>query len=94
MYVQPFDYATISSNFSESVSSTTAVWQPRSEAFHRQLRRVTMIKDSLTSDMALMKLLFLVQGDVTAKRRKPMHNWNRILSELAIFYDERLHLDL
>ena len=64
------------------------------EAFHRQLRRVTKTKGSFTSDTALMKLLFLVQRDVTAKWQKPMHNWNRILSQLAILYDDRLRLDL
>ena len=64
------------------------------EAFHRQLRRVTKTKGSFTSDMALMKLLYLVQNDVTAKWKKPMHNWNRILSELAVLYDDRLRLDL
>lgn len=64
------------------------------EAFHRQLRRVTKTKGSFTSDTALMKLLFMVQRDVTAKWQKPMHNWNRILSQLAILYDDRLRLDL
>ena len=29
-----------------------------------------------------MKLLFLVQRDVTSEWKKPMHNWNRILSQL------------
>lgn len=64
------------------------------EAFHRQLRRVTKTKGSFTSDTALMKLLYLVQKDVTAKWQKPMHNWNRVLAQLAIIYDERLRLDL
>lgn len=64
------------------------------EAFHRQLRRVTKTKGSFTSDTALMKLLYLVQRDVSAKWKKPMHNWNRILSQLAILYDDRLRLDL
>ena len=64
------------------------------EAFHRQLRRVTKSKGSFTSDTALMKLLYLVQRDVTAKWKKPMHNWNQILAQLAILYDDRLRLDL
>jgi len=64
------------------------------EAFHRQLRRVTKTKGSFTSDTALMKLLFLVQRDITSKWQKPMHNWNQILGELAIVYDDRLRLDL
>lgn len=63
------------------------------EAFHRQLRKVTKTKGSFTSDSALMKLLYLVQKDVTSKWRRPMHNWNQILAELAIYYDERLKLD-
>ena len=64
------------------------------EAFHRQLRRVTKTKGSFTSDTALLKLLYLVQRDVTGKWRKPMHNWNRILAQLSVLYEERLRLDL
>lgn len=64
------------------------------EAFHRQLRKVTKTKGSFTSEGALMKLLFFVQRDVTAKWQKPMHNWNQILSQLSVLYDERLKLDL
>jgi len=64
------------------------------ENFHRQLRKVTKTKGSFTSDGALMKLLYLVQKDITAKWQKPMHNWNRILSQLSVLYDDRLQLDL
>ena len=64
------------------------------ENFHRQLRKVTKSKGSFTSDNALLKLLFLVQKDITAKWTKPMHNWNRVLSQLSILYDDRLRLDL
>lgn len=64
------------------------------EAFHRQLRKVTKTKGSFTSDSALMKLLFLVQKDITAKWQRPMHNWNQVLSQLSILYDDRLRLDL
>ena len=64
------------------------------ENFHRQLRKVTKTKGSFTSDGALMKLLYLVQKDITAKWEKPMHNWNRVLSQLSVLYDDRLRLDL
>lgn len=64
------------------------------EAFHRQLRKVTKTKGSFTSDSALLKLLYLVQRDITSKWTKPMHNWNQILSQLGVLYDERLKLDL
>lgn len=64
------------------------------ENFHRQLRKVTKTKGSFTSDGALMKLLYLVQKDITSKWQKPMHNWNRVLSQLSVLYDERLRLDV
>jgi len=64
------------------------------ESFHRQLRKVTKTKGSFTSDGALMKLLYLVQRDITSKWVKPMHNWNQVLSQLSILYDDRLRLDL
>ena len=64
------------------------------ESFHRQLRKVTKTKGSFTSDGALMKLLYLVQKDITAKWQKPMHNWNRVLSQLRVLYDDRMRLDL
>ena len=64
------------------------------ENFHRQLRKVAKTKGSFTSDGTLMKLLYLVQKDITAKWQKPMHNWNRILGQLAILYDDRLRLEL
>lgn len=64
------------------------------EGFHRQLRKVTKTKGSFTSDNALMKLLYLVQRDITAKWNKPMHNWNRVLGQLSVLYDDRLKLDL
>lgn len=64
------------------------------ENFHRQLRKVTKTKGSFTSDGALMKLLFLVQRDITAKWQKPMHNWNRVLSQLTLLYDDRMRLEV
>lgn len=64
------------------------------EGFHRQLRKITKTKGAFTSDNALMKLLYLVQKDVTSKWQKPIHNWNQILSQLSILYDERLKLDV
>jgi transposase-like protein len=64
------------------------------ESFHRQLRKVTKTKGSFTSDGALMKLLYLVQKDIVAKWKRPMHNWNQVLSQLSVLYDDRLRLDL
>lgn len=64
------------------------------ESFHRQLRKVTKTKGSFSSDEALMKLLYLVQEDITSKWKRPIHNWNMTLSQLSIIFGERLRLDL
>jgi transposase-like protein len=64
------------------------------EGFHRQLRAVTKTKGAFQSEDALMKLLFLVQENITAKRNKPVHNWNQKLAQLTIIFDERLKLSI
>ena len=64
------------------------------EGFHRQLRKVTKTKGAFTSDDALMKLLFLVQEDITQKWKRPIHNWNQTLAKLSIIFGDRLKLDL
>ena len=64
------------------------------KGFHRQLRKVTKTKGAFTSDDALMKLLYLVQEEITAKWKRPIHNWNMVLSQLSIIFGDRLRLDL
>ncbi len=48
----------------------------------------------IVSGSSAANLLYLVQPDLTAKWQKAMHNWNRILAQQAIVYDDRLRLDL
>lgn len=64
------------------------------EGFHRQLRTVTKTKGAFQSEDALMKLLFLVQENITAKWNKPVHNWNQTLAQLSIIFGDRLKLNL
>lgn len=64
------------------------------ESFHKQLRKVTKTKGAFTSDDALMKLLFLIQDQVSAKWSRPLHNWNLTLTQLSMYFKERLRLDL
>ena len=64
------------------------------EGFHRQLRKVTKTKGAFVSDDALMKLLFLVQDNITSKWNRPIHNWNQTLSQLSIIFGDRLKLGL
>lgn len=64
------------------------------EGFHRGLRKVTKTKGAFASDEALMKLLYLVQEEITSKWKRPIHNWNQTLSQLSIIFGDRLRLDL
>ena len=64
------------------------------EGFHRQLRAVTKSKGAFQSEEALMKLLFLVQENITSKWNRPLHNWNQTLAQLSIIFAERLKLSL
>lgn len=64
------------------------------EGFHRQLRKVTKTKGAFTSDEALLKLLYLVQEEITSKWKRPIQNWNQTLSQLSIIFGDRLRLDL
>lgn len=60
------------------------------ENFHGRLRKVTKTKRLFSSDMALMKLLFLVQKQfVLDNWQTPMFAWRTIQSQLSIIFDER-----
>ena len=60
------------------------------ESFHSQLRKVTKTKRVFPSDMALMKLLYLVQENVAKKWNTPVLEWNLTYSQLMIIFEDRL----
>ncbi|MEP6647891.1 MAG: IS256 family transposase [Saprospiraceae bacterium] len=64
------------------------------EGFHRQIRKVTKTKGAFTSDMALLKLIYLAQERITQKWTQPLWNWNQILGQLVILFADRIKLDL
>lgn len=59
------------------------------EGFHAQLRKVTKTKRVFSSDMALLKLLYLVQENITKKWVMPMHDWKNTLSQFSIIFGDR-----
>ncbi len=63
------------------------------EGVHRQLRKVTKNRSVFVHDDALKKLLFLALTDVSKKWNK-VHGWISIISQLAIFFEDRLKLDV
>ena len=64
------------------------------EGFHRQVRKVTKTKGSFTSEMALMKLIYLVSRRIEEKWTAPLQNWALTVQQLAIRFEGRLDLNL
>jgi transposase-like protein len=64
------------------------------EGYHRQLRKVTKTKGAFTSDMALLKLIYLATKNIEKKWISPLQNWALTVQQLAIRYGDRLPLDL
>lgn len=60
------------------------------ENFNGRLRKVTKTKRVFSSDMALMKLLYLIQKQfVEDNWQSPIFGWRTIQSQLTIIFDER-----
>ena len=64
------------------------------EGFHRQVRKVTKTKAAFTTDMALLKLIYLVQRNISKKWTQPLHNWGLTVSQLSIIFGSRLKLKI
>lgn len=64
------------------------------EGFHRQVRKYTKSKGAFVNENALMKLVYCACQKVLEKWTMPMHNWTLIASQLQIFFDGRLNLQL
>jgi len=64
------------------------------EGFHRQVRKVTKTKGAFTSDMALLKLIYLVTENISKKWTQPMHNWGLLAQQLCIRFEGRFKLEL
>ncbi|MGK7371233.1 MAG: IS256 family transposase [Candidatus Halalkalibacterium sp. M3_1C_030] len=64
------------------------------EGYHRQIRKVTKTKGAFTSDMALLKLIYLATKNIEKKWTAPLQNWALTIQQLAIKFGDRLPLDL
>jgi putative transposase len=64
------------------------------EGFNRQVRKVTKTKGAFTSDMALLKLVYLATRNIEKKWSSPLQNWSLTVQQLAIKFEGRLPLDL
>ncbi len=64
------------------------------EGFHRQIRKVTKTKGAFTSDMALLKLVYLAKKNIEKKWTTPLQNWSLIIQQLYIKFEDRVILYL
>jgi len=64
------------------------------EGFNRQLRKYTKSKAVLPNDTALLKLIFLVSRNITAKWTMGIPKWGLIIQQLAIHFGDRVKIKL
>jgi transposase-like protein len=64
------------------------------EGFHRQVRKVTKTKTAFTTDMALLKLIYLAQRNISKKWTSQLQNWSLTVSQLSIIFGDRLKLKI
>ena len=64
------------------------------EGYHRQIRKVTKNKGVFTSDMALLKLVYLATEHIQKKWTRPLVNWSMSASHLRIIFGDRMQIDL
>lgn len=60
------------------------------EGYHRQLRKVTKGKSIFPTDESLTKMLYLATMEVTKRWTMRVQNWGQILSQLIIYFPERV----
>ena len=60
------------------------------ESVHRQFRTLTKTKGAFPNDNSLLKLLFAGIKNAEKKWSMPIQNWSLTISQLNIFFKERL----
>ena len=64
------------------------------EGYHRPIRKVTKSKGAFTSDMALLKLIYLATERIAKKWTMPLHGWAVSASQLKIIFGDKMTTDL
>ncbi len=62
------------------------------EGLHRQFRKATKTKTVFPSDQSLEKMLYLASQNVMKKWTQRYRNWDIVLNQLMIFFEERVTL--
>jgi transposase-like protein len=64
------------------------------EGFHRQVRKITKTKGAFTSDMALLKLIYLATTNIVDKWSVVIHHWAVVASQLQLLYGDRAQINI
>ena len=64
------------------------------EAVHRQFRKLTKTKGAFPNQNSLLKLLYMGIQNASKKWTMPIQNWSLTISQLAIFFEDRLDKEL
>jgi len=61
------------------------------EGYHRMIRKVTKSKGAFTSDMAMLKLVYLATIQFNKRWVKILFNWSQIISKLFLYFENRIN---
>jgi putative transposase len=61
------------------------------ESFNSQLRKVTKTKRVFSSDMALLKLLYLIHNNIKEQWETPIKGWKMTFAQMNILFEERMN---
>lgn len=73
-------------NIRKVIYTTNAI-----ESVHRQFRKLTKTKGAFPNENSLLKLLYLGLMNAQEKWTMLIQSWNLTLSQLAIYFEGRLH---
>ena len=60
------------------------------EGYHRMIRKVTKSKGAFTSDMAMLKLVYLATVQFNKKWKKNISNWSSMANQICIYFEDRI----
>jgi transposase-like protein len=61
------------------------------EGYHRMVRKVTKTKGAFTSDMAMLKLVYLATLHFQKRWNTAIREWSLIINQLFIYFEERIN---
>lgn len=60
------------------------------EGYHRMIRKVTKSKGAFTSDMAMLKLVYLATVQFNKRWNKNILNWSSMVNQICIYFEDRI----